>query len=135
MGFLTFFLTLRFCILVIFLVLVLAIDCCLIWLMLNSFSTLLLSETGVGAHLGTYLVACVYGAIQVFLVCKKTSGMLKEGGARPLFQSLKPLVMGLFVPVHAPSNPSTPRSVFTKVIYLFKVTVIIPVSLSSIKGD
>ena len=34
-----------------------------------------------------------------------------------------------------PPIPPTPKSVFTRVICLFKVTVIIPVSLSSIKGD
>ena len=45
------------------------------------------------------------------------------------------LVMGIFVPAHAPPQSHTPRSVFTRVIYMFKVTVIIQVSLSSIKGN
>ena len=58
-----------------------------------------------------------------------------RGGRTPPLSEFETLVMGLFVSVHAPLQSPTPRSVFTRVIYLFKVTVIIPVSLSSIKGD
>ena len=52
----------------------------------------------------------------------------------PLLE-LETFVMGLFVPVHAPLESPTPRSLSARVIYLFIVTVIIPVSLSNIKGD
>ena len=54
----------------------------------------------------------------------------------PPLSEFETSVMGLFVSVHPHPPPIlTPRSVFTRVIYLFKVTVIIPLSLSSIKGD